>query len=164
MASTFDTTDIPLIDFRPFLRGSPEDRARVAVSLDMAFKSRGFAYLSNHGIDQRKVDECFRWVWKPALFMLVNVLTSYCYMLQSKRFFDLSESAKTNIQPSGRSHHRGYSGVGREKVREHTCTKEGFGCGNPEDSSQLNIWPPEELLPGFRLFMEDFFWVIFNSN
>jgi isopenicillin N synthase-like dioxygenase len=62
MASTFDIPDIPLIDFRPFLKGSEEDRARVAVGLDTAFKSRGFAYLSNHGIEQRKVDECFRWV------------------------------------------------------------------------------------------------------
>jgi hypothetical protein len=37
--------------------------------------------------------------------------------------------------------------------------KAGFGCGNPEDVSQPNIWPPEELLPDFRAFMEDFFQV-----
>lgn len=62
MTSSFDTPDIPLIDFSPFLNGSAQDRARVAFSIDEAFKSHGFIYLSNHGIDQRKVDECFEWV------------------------------------------------------------------------------------------------------
>lgn len=62
MASSFDTSDIPLIDFSPFLHGSARDRAQVASSIDKAFKSRGFIYLSNHGIDQHKVDECFEWV------------------------------------------------------------------------------------------------------
>jgi hypothetical protein len=47
-------------------------------------------------------------------------------------------------------------------VRQQICTKEGFGCGNPEDELQPNIWPPEELLPGFRAFMEDFFGVIYT--
>ena len=42
-------------------------------------------------------------------------------------------------------------------MREHKCMKEGFTCGNPKDDEQLNIWPSEELLPGFRKFMEEFF-------
>ena len=79
---------------------------------------------------------------------------------QSKRFFDLTKSEKDIMQPSSRSHQRGYSSIGSEKVREHICTKEGFGCGNPEEGSQSNVWPPEELLPGFCAFMEDFFWVL----
>jgi hypothetical protein len=58
-----------------------------------------------------------------------------------------------------RSHYRGYSGVGNEKVREHVCMKETFDGGNPEDDAQPNVWPPEELLPGFRKFMEEFFQV-----
>ena len=64
MASSFDTPDIPLIDFSPFINGSAGDRAQVAVSIDSALTSHGFIYLSNHGIDQRKVDECFLWVRK----------------------------------------------------------------------------------------------------
>jgi hypothetical protein len=65
------------------------------------------------------------------------------------------------MEPSLRhSHHRGYSRVGNEKVREHSCMKDGFDIGNPEDDSQPNIWPPEELLPGFREFMEGFFQVL----
>ena len=42
-------------------------------------------------------------------------------------------------------------------MREHICMKEGFACGNPKDDGQLNIWPSEELLPGFRKLMEEFF-------
>lgn len=38
--------------------------------------------------------------------------------------------------------------------------KENFDIGNPEDDTQPNIWPPEELLPRFREFMEAFFEVI----
>lgn len=77
---------------------------------------------------------------------------------QSKRFFAISQSEKTLIhRPPGKSLYRGYVGVGREKVREHSCIKESFDTGNPDEDEQPNIWPPEELLPGFREFMEDFF-------
>jgi hypothetical protein len=58
---------------------------------------------------------------------------------------------------SDRSHHRGYSGIGNEKVREQICMKEGFTCGNPEEVAQPNIWPSDERLPGFRSLMEEFF-------
>ena len=37
--------------------------------------------------------------------------------------------------------------------------KENFDSGNPEDDERLNSWPPEELLPGFRDFTEDFYQV-----
>ncbi len=39
------------------------------------------------------------------------------------------------------------------------CMKENFDSGNPEDDERRNSWPTEELLPGFRDFMEDFFQV-----
>ncbi len=54
--------DIPWVDFKAFLHGSAHDRERVASTIDAALSSVGFIYLSNHGIDQGKVDECFRWV------------------------------------------------------------------------------------------------------
>jgi len=55
-------SDIPLVNFEPFLHGSATDREHVASTIDVALSSVGFIYLSNHGLDQRKVDECFRWV------------------------------------------------------------------------------------------------------
>lgn len=128
---------IPLIDFDRFLNGSDDDRRNVASAIDAAFRSVGFFYLGNHGIAEDKVAECFRW---------------------SNRFFALSDSEKNLIRrPPDKSLYRGYVGVGREKVRERICIKESFDTGNPDEGEQPNIWPPEELLPGFREFMEPFF-------
>ena len=77
---------------------------------------------------------------------------------QSKQFFALPESTKTSIQrPADQSLNRGYVGIGREKVRERICIKEGFDTGNPHDNEQPNKWPSEETLPGFRDFMTLFF-------
>jgi len=74
-------------------------------------------------------------------------------------FFASSDAEKGAIHPSSRSHNRGYSGIGNEKVRDQVCMKENFDCGNPEDDERRNSWPTEELLPGFRHFTEDFFQV-----
>ncbi len=56
---------IPLIDFDQFLNGSIEDRKDVVSTMDAAFRSVGFIYLSNHGIDENKIDECFLWFSRP---------------------------------------------------------------------------------------------------
>lgn len=60
-------------------------------------------------------------------------------------------------RPPDGSLYRGYVGVGCEKVRGHVCIKESFDIGNPDEDGQANLWPSEELLPGFRCFMEVFF-------
>lgn len=54
--------NIPLIDFGPFLHGCVEERKRVASAVDAALSSVGFIYLTNHGIEQGKIDTCFQWV------------------------------------------------------------------------------------------------------
>jgi len=72
--------------------------------------------------------------------------------------------------PPGGAHHRGYSGLGKEKVsqnifdeeqitelRQVPDVKESFESGNVNDEAQPNIWLPEDKLPGFRTFMESFF-------
>ena len=65
--------------------------------------------------------------------------------------------------PPGGSHHRGYSGLGKEKVSQNVFekseieklrhvpdVKESFESGNVDDEEQPNIWLPEEELPGFK--------------
>ncbi|CAI6339042.1 unnamed protein product [Periconia digitata] len=72
--------------------------------------------------------------------------------------------------PPGGSHHRGYSAPGVEKVSQHVFDegeiaklreipdyKESFESGNPLDTSQPNIWPPESILPDFQHFLETYF-------
>ena len=53
---------IPVIDFGPFLKGSAEEKSKVAHQIDDAFHSVGFVYITNHGIAEEKVKECFDWV------------------------------------------------------------------------------------------------------
>ena len=47
--------DIQLIDFYPFVYGSAQERKEVASAIDVTLATDDFVYLSNHGIDQRKI-------------------------------------------------------------------------------------------------------------
>lgn len=51
---------IPVIPFAQFMGSAdPAARAQVAKDLTNAFKSSGFAYVSDHGVDQRLIDRAF---------------------------------------------------------------------------------------------------------
>lgn len=54
-----DNLVIPVIDFGPFLKGTPSDKHAVAVSITNAFKTSGFLYLKNHGIPFSTVSQVF---------------------------------------------------------------------------------------------------------
>ncbi|KAF2419758.1 Clavaminate synthase-like protein [Tothia fuscella] len=141
---------VPVVDFGQFLNGSREEKQKIASKIDVAFRKVGFVYLSNHGVPQERVDECFEW---------------------SKKFFDLpTETKNLAPHPPGGAHHRGYSGLGVEKVSQNIFDeaelnklrsipdyKESFESGNVNDESQPNIWLPEDVLHGFRRYMESFF-------
>ena len=154
--SSNQTARIPVVNFGQFLHGVEADRKVTASAIDQAFRDCGFVYLSNHGILQEKIDKCFEW---------------------SKAFFALPDDIKMKApHPSGGSHHRGYSGLGEEKVTQMVFdkdeiakaredapdVKESFESGNVNDHVQPNIWLPEEDLPGFRDFMQEFFLVSFD--
>ncbi|KAH0541396.1 hypothetical protein FGG08_004160 [Glutinoglossum americanum] len=145
-----DNSPVPIVDYGSFLHGSNEDKRKVAAQIDDAFRTVGFVCLVNHGIEQAKVDECFEW---------------------SKKFFALPTETKLLApHPPGGAHHRGYSGISQEKVTQNVFDadgiaaeraipdfKESFESGNVYDVMQPNIWLPEEMLPGFRGFMESIF-------
>lgn len=90
---------------------------------------------------------------------------------QSSRFFSLPQEDKDKApHPPYGWWHRGYSGIGREKVvqmvfdqdsiadlRKCPDFKESFELGREDDEHTPNIWFPEEVLPGFRKFMTGFF-------
>jgi isopenicillin N synthase-like dioxygenase len=75
---------------------------------------------------------------------------------KSKRFFNLPEHQKEDLTPTSQSFERGYFGIGKEKIRGQTCMKENFDFGN-QQSSDLDSWPTEEQLPGFREFAGVFY-------
>ncbi|KAF2239467.1 flavonol synthase/flavanone 3-hydroxylase [Viridothelium virens] len=150
LASDSDQFSVPVIDFHSFLNGTDDQKKSTAAQIKDTFQNVGFVYLINHGVPGKKVEECFEW---------------------SKKFFNLpSETKMLAPHPPGASHHRGYSGIGRERVSQNVFdrdaieelrrvpdNKESFESGNVEDGIQPNIWLPEDKLPGFRGFMEDFF-------
>ncbi|KAH6896826.1 hypothetical protein B0T10DRAFT_396978 [Thelonectria olida] len=144
---------IPVIDFAPLLKEDCHDESFTKAGKEIyeAFKNYGFAYIKNHSVPQEVVDEAFRW---------------------SRRFFALPQSEKDKVpHPPEGWYHRGYSGVGREKVsqmvfdeegiaqeRKKPDCKESFDVGLEKDGVKLrNIWPAEDVLPGFREFLTRFY-------
>ncbi|KAF4121014.1 Isopenicillin N synthase [Geosmithia morbida] len=143
---------IPVIDFAKFDCGSPEDDQAIGKAMYEAFRDHGFAYIANHGIPQGVVDEAFEW---------------------NRKFFDLPQAIKGKApHPPVGWWHRGYSGIGREKVvqmvfdeasiselRKIPDFKESYEIGRDDDphTKTPNIWIPEDDLPGFRAFFTSFF-------
>ncbi|CAK7204848.1 hypothetical protein SEUCBS139899_007610 [Sporothrix eucalyptigena] len=151
MATGPPELSIPVIDFAPFYSGRPEDAAAVGKAVYEAFHDFGFAYISNHCIPEETVKEAFAW---------------------NAKFFNLPQTVKEKApHPPYGWWHRGYSGIGREKVvqmvydeasigdlRKVPDFKESFEIGRDYNTNKTpNIWLPEEDLPGFRDFFVKFF-------
>ena len=93
---------------------------------------------------------------------------------QSKKFFDLPQEVKDKVpHPPEGWWHRGYSGFGREKVTQMLFdpelkgdakkipdVKESFEMGKENNPKCPNIWLPEEDLPGFRAFFNQFYGIM----
>ncbi|PLB44382.1 Clavaminate synthase-like protein [Aspergillus steynii IBT 23096] len=86
---------IPIIDFAPFLNGTPADKHAVAVSVVEAFKSSGFLYLKDHGIPPSVVSGVFG---------------------SSARFFARPQEQKDGLCWTTPQANRGYVKTGQEKL------------------------------------------------
>jgi isopenicillin N synthase-like dioxygenase len=92
---------IATVDLSPFVgnlvRPLPNpDQLRIGRALVKALHDLGFVEVTGHGLSQQEIDEALRW---------------------TKALFDLSETDKMKApHPPGPIPHRGYSGIGREKV------------------------------------------------
>lgn len=53
-------SSVETVDFGPFLDGS--NKQGVANAILDSFKSIGFVYLVNHGLDETKISSMFEWV------------------------------------------------------------------------------------------------------
>ncbi|KUI73478.1 1-aminocyclopropane-1-carboxylate oxidase [Cytospora mali] len=148
---------IPTVDVSPFFSGSQDlstlstQRLKSAKLLVEALHSFGFAKVTGHGLSYNDVSEAIGWVQK---------------------LFDLPFDEKMKApHPPGPMPHRGYSGIGEEKVysqedvnaharsgnadvghelRKISDFKESYEIGSENDPVQQNIWLPEGVLPGFR--------------
>ncbi|KAI5816114.1 hypothetical protein BZA77DRAFT_313673 [Pyronema omphalodes] len=133
-------TIIPIIDFSSFTSGDDSERRNIGHDLYNAFHTVGFCYIKHLPISPAVISQSFT---------------------LSRQFFSLSESSKLLApHPDSGTHHRGYSSVGREKVSLYPGAgnydipvfeyRESFDIGREDDPIQPNIWPPEEILPGFK--------------
>jgi isopenicillin N synthase-like dioxygenase len=53
------STQIPIIDFAPFLNGNAADKQAVASQIDRACREIGFLYLKNHGVSKSLLEQVF---------------------------------------------------------------------------------------------------------
>ncbi|CDR48025.1 CYFA0S42e00122g1_1 [Cyberlindnera fabianii] len=145
MPTKTEEASVPIVDFGPYLSGTPEGKAKVGREMVSVMKEYGFMYMVNHGIPEKDQHRMFEW---------------------SKAFFQLSNEQKMKCpHPKLGAHHRGYSSIGKEKVsqlvydeaelerlRQVPDVKESFDLGNESNKKYYNIWPDENDIPGFREF------------
>jgi isopenicillin N synthase-like dioxygenase len=142
-------TEIPVIDFAPFLRGAPAERAKVAKTIGEACRNIGFFYVTNHGVPDSLVTETFA---------------------EAKRFFSLPESVKAEVAIEHSSCHRGYFSTGGENLdpakQKTGDLKEGYKIGRDLQADHPlvragtplhgpNQWPSN--LPGWRQTMTAYY-------
>ena len=137
----------PIIDLEPWFHGSPHQREALAREIGDVCHRTGFFYVVNHGI--------------PA-----NV--SAHYLQAMKRFFDLPLAAREALDKHHSAQFRGGEQLGSELTNNAVDYREQLDIGveaqalvDPEPYYMAlvgpNQWPPEDLLPGFRDTVNDYF-------
>ncbi|KAF8969503.1 Clavaminate synthase-like protein [Flammula alnicola] len=141
---------IPVINFAKYRTStSPEEKKKTADEIVSAFKDSGFVYLYNHGVETTEVQNAFQ---------------------KSAEFFSLPSEVKHNLAWEDPRSNRGYVEIGRERVTQSTDPaeiaalrekapdfKETMEIGRDFDSVWKNRWPSEQLAPGFKQTMLDFY-------
>lgn len=130
-------TQIPVIDFAPFLTGNAAMRQAVAQQIYQACHEIGFIYLKNPGISPTLIEQLFN---------------------NSKQFFSQPTEVKQTLAWPNEFSNRGYVGIERERLDPNKPgdLKEAFNVGKEVTSELLqpqaalvqNQWPSE--LEGFR--------------
>ncbi|KAI9733993.1 MAG: hypothetical protein M1834_002650 [Cirrosporium novae-zelandiae] len=131
-----------------------------ASALLSAIRSSGAFYLTEHGLASSLTERAF---------------------FTAKNLFSLPHDIKNLApHPPGAAVHRGYSGIGLEKVydqnevrrleaegkekevedllRKVQDYKESYEIGSEENSDQPNQWIPEDKFPRFKEFTMEFYW------
>ncbi|RFU24845.1 hypothetical protein B7463_g11510, partial [Scytalidium lignicola] len=128
-----DNLQIPLIDFAPFLHGTPSERLQTAKAILHGFQTAGFVYLKNHSVPASQVKQVFD---------------------TSALFFTRSLDEKNELGWTSPEANRGYSAPGREKTSFLTDKadveklkaaapdlKESFEIGREGEEGFPNQWP-----------------------
>lgn len=142
-----DFTAIPVVDLAAG-RASPAERQALAERLSAICHHVGFFTIVNHGVPDAFVAEYFR---------------------QLERFFALPDDVKARIDKANSRHFRGWERVGAELTDNRTDYREQLDVSteNPPYAPDArpaylrldgpNQWLPEDVLPGFRAVVGEFF-------
>ncbi|KAF2968201.1 hypothetical protein GQX73_g5399 [Xylaria multiplex] len=153
MIATIDLSSFTDDSKRPH---DDSEQVQAGRALVAALHTQGFAQVIGHGLSQVEIDQALNW---------------------TKMLFDLPYEDKMKApHPPGSIPHRGYSGIGKEKVYSHDDVtadedesdvgkslrkisdfKESYEIGSECDPVQQNIWLPEDALPNFRSYMTDLY-------
>ncbi|KAL5002194.1 hypothetical protein BDV10DRAFT_158561 [Aspergillus recurvatus] len=137
---------IPIINFAPFVNGTPADKHAVAMSIVGAFKTSGFLYLKDHGIPPSVTSNVFK---------------------SSVSFFGRPQNQKDTLGWTTPQANRGYVRTGREKLstvddkadRTIPDIKESMEIGREGVEGLPNRWPDQLDYEGedFKKVMLEFF-------
>jgi len=137
--------DVPLVDIAPFLEppecADPAARRSSLAAALRACRRLGFLSLAGHGVP-------------PELLSEVRA--------RSREFFALSAEEKLRCRGDSATS-RGYHGLRAESAtaslgrKAPADLKEGFDLGPPGPWPEANVMPPEELVPGFRRALEEYY-------
>lgn len=119
--SATSSSPLPLIDFSSFIapNASPSARLAVARKLVSACHTVGFAYIKNHGLSAKLLEDVFS---------------------SSEKFFDLPQDEKMQIGvPEHAVRNFGYSYPGKERASKLGYTKKREGEEEPEDIMATNV-------------------------
>ena len=144
---------VPVVDLTSFRNGT--DKAAVVQAVGNACETIGFLVVGGHGIPQRVIDD---------------VLDA------ARRFFTLAAEIKAAIRPSDPLVFRGYHAVEGKSLGKSLGAdappdlREGFTINRVQDKSDAyfrnpaagmifadNVWPAEDLVPGFRRAFTDYY-------
>ena len=94
-----ETVDLSHFDTRNGHRHLESERLRAGKFLVESLHSFGFVNITGHGLSEQEMEEALAW---------------------TKRLFDLPYEEKMKApHPAGSMPHRGYSGIGKEKIYSH---------------------------------------------
>lgn len=141
-----DFSSIPILDFG--LTSDDTRRLEFIAQLRHALIDVGFLYLKNHTIPQPLIDRLIDFI---------------------PRLFELPQNAKDDILMANSPHFLGYTRLGTELTKGVTDYREQFDFATPHETQWKpgapeylrlwgpNQWPNQELIPGFRETMENYF-------
>lgn len=140
-------THIPTISMQSW-DGTPTERQEVADSLVRACHEVGFFLLVDHGIDQGLIDR---------------------YFASLKEFFALPVETKALMAKANSRHFRGWEAIGAELTNNRVDYREQIDLSSEHPAREADVlppylrldgpnqWLPDEILPGFREVVMEYF-------